>query len=253
MKKFRLLAAMVITVAMLFTVALAADVAFDAIEYDGTADTVTVTVKTTKALDIDAYSTFAIDYNKDVYTFASATSCDAKAELKDYASAGRFDWGNPTADTAAAEGAELVTIVFNVKDKAAVVGTTFATNEVNTFVSAFNVGGDVLDMVISTTVTAAAQAQDPTYALDKAMVTLTGNSGEVYTNVWSGAYTVALNGNAATALKVVFDADHSYVVEDVIDGSGSVAFKIAVVGAPADAVGVPAIEVAGAWITANAQ
>lgn len=238
MKKFRLLAVMVITVAMLCTVAFAADVAFDAIEYNGTDDTVTVTVTATKDLNIGWFSALAVGYDGDVFEYVSATSDDAGAGFTDMGTS--IVYSADAGDVTLASGKVIIAATFNVLDKAAVVGSEFSIDMNDTAFSDtsyadFDVEG------VAVEVTGAQKAEAPTYTEVTDGEGVFQGVNDIYTGVWTGAYTVTLNGNAADKVKVDFDATHSYEVEADAAGEGAIAFKIAVVGAPKNAKAVPSV------------
>ena len=133
MKKFRLLAAMVITVVMLFTVAFAADVVIDAPAYNGTDDTYTVTVTAAKDLNLAQYASLNLLYNENVfsYTAGNATSSDTRAGFSTPASGYAVIYSADGGVTTISKDSVILKVVFNVLDKANVVGSTFSIDESN--------------------------------------------------------------------------------------------------------------------------
>lgn len=111
------------------------------------------------------------------------------------------------------------------------------------------------DGIYSTlTVEAATTAADPTYTGTVGVADLQGASGVVYTNVWTGNYTVALNGNAITKIGLRFagKSDDAFASNMTADGTGSVAYKVAIVGAPKGTEATPIVYTTE-WIAAVAQ
>lgn len=259
MKKFRFLTVLALAISMLFVVAAAADYSFDAIEYDGSADTVTVVVKATGDYTVDMYGTFQLMYNEAVFaidTDASAAASTTYA-MTFYDYTGDVGYGavcasNEGGDLAVTKDSVILKAVFNVLDKAAAVGESFAWDESGTLVC--NVG-EMLDYTGSVTVESAAPAAEaPTYTgTVNPKATLNGVD-DVYTGVWAANYTVALNGNDITKVGLRFagKSDDAFAVAKTADGEGSVAFKIAIVGAPADAVATPIVYTTE-WIAAEAE
>lgn len=233
MKKFRLLAVMVITVAMLCTVAFAADVAFDAIEYNGTDDTVTVTVTATKDLNIGWFSALAVGYDGDVFEYVSATSDDAGAGFTDMGTS--VVYSADAGDVTLTSGKVIIAATFNVLDKDAVVGSEFAIDMNDT---AFSDTSYADFDVEGAAVTVTGAKTPATVALDSEATKEVAGATATYSNVWVGNYKVTLNGNTINGLNLAWNGKTDSIdkVVEPTDGDGFVFFDIAMLKKAGDIV-----------------
>ena len=239
MKMFRLLAAMVITVVMLFTVALAAEVVIDAPAYNGTDDTYTVTVKAAEGFEAMWFSAYGLKYPAAVsYTAGNASSSDTAAGFttENCCVVYSADGANITY----VKNDVILAVTFDVVDKTALVGSKFETCVDHTALM-YGDGTGMYDAAASATVAAVAQDETVTgtATTDAKRELLLG--GTYYTNlaVFDAEIPLVSTKNAKEigwTLSAPEKADKviKYTPQTAISGQGSIVFAAIVYNVPSE-------------------
>lgn len=241
MKRFRLLFALVVVVAMLSTVAFAADpVNFkNSTMTCADGETITVELVTSEALTV-GYATGQLDYTASKWTISEVSSKIALIEDNGRISFGKTDFS----DVAIAAGEAVLS--FKATAIGDVAGETFELKNLCIMDSTgMNMPYDGTGAAKVLTIEAAAQDTPATIsAPNMAWAEYTvGNTK--YVGVWTGAYTVTAGTKDVTDIEVAVNGAAAEALGVEAEAGGEVSFKIAVIGKPeltADGVVVTAVE-----------
>lgn len=240
MKKIKVLLAVVAVVAMLSTVAFAADSAVnfgaDAVAYTDGQDLV-ISIYSAVDEEIGAARYIYLTYDKSVWSYSSFVAGVATATVADYPNDGEMEvYTNPEGTATVTAGQKIVDIKFTKKDGATAVGSAFEFDNDGYY---RNASGTKLAYEGTITVVAAG----PTIAEETVEADVSVNKDSIfvgdqeYTNV--AVYTGAIafpelaTGESLTTAGIKYDGTSVYTFPS-ISGGGNVEYKVLFYGITAD-------------------